>query len=157
MIGLRTVLERSETVMQLTTLLSSGTPEHLQLDACGFETMPQLEASVRELQRYFKRMWDKAPARAREFAEEATGSKEQTGASHVTQCRAEAYVDLDILGHRIWRLVDMCGDSNLGLESTCISVQRSGVGFVNSRDNKIQDHEALHETLSDANQPSEFE
>ena len=140
--------------MQLTTLLSSGTPEHLQLDACGFETMPQLEASVRELQRYFKRMWDKAPARAREFAEEATGSKEQTGVSRVTECRAEAYVDLEILGHRIWRLADMCGDSNLGLESTCISVH----GFVNFRDNKIQDHEALHETLSDANRPSsEFE
>ena len=120
--------------MKFTNLLSNDTGEntkHFQLDACGFDTMPQLETSIRELRDYLKRMWSQAPAQAKAIAE-ATVSRSSEGAPKSS--RAEPSVDLSVLGSRVRSLADMCKDNNTDLESACISVQRSGVGFVNPRE-----------------------
>ena len=138
MISLKRMLEESEIIMKFTNLLSNDTGEntkHFQLDVCGYDTMPQLEASIRELRDYLKRMWNQAPSNAKAIAE-ANQAKSREAASN--DSRVEASVDLSVLGNRIRSLADMCKDNNRDLESACISVQRSGVGFVNARELGVQ-------------------
>jgi hypothetical protein len=127
-ISLKRMLEESEIIMKFTNFLSNDTGEstkHFNLDASGFKTLPELENAVRELRDYLNKLWNEAPAKAKVIAAAtASGTKTPT---------VERSVDLTNFGHRIQSLAEMCKDNNTDLESACISVQRSGVGFVNPR------------------------
>ncbi len=127
-ISLKRMLEESEIIMKFTNFLSNDTGEstkHFNLDASGFASMPELEQSVRELRDYLAKLWNEAPAKAKSIAQ-STAPGNQTS-------KVQPTVDLTNFGNRIRSLAEMCKDNNTDLESACISVQRSGVGFVNPR------------------------
>lgn len=122
------MLEESEIIMKFTNFLSNDTGEstkHFNLDASGFKSLPELEYSVRDLRDYLTKMFNEAPEKAKALA---------AAIAPVTRApRMEQSVNLTNFGNRIQALADMCKDNNTDLESACISVQRSGVGFVNPR------------------------
>jgi len=78
---------------------------------------------------------NEAPSSAKKIAELSASNLRD---SSLNKSRLEPSVDLSIFGNRIRSLAEVCKDSNTDLESACISVQRSGVGFVNPRAGKVQ-------------------
>jgi hypothetical protein len=139
-ISLKRMLDESEIIMKFANFLSNDTGEstkHFEPQKCGFGSLHEIELAVREFRDILKKMWSEAPARAKEIAE--------TVASASLEPRAEATVDLSNYGNRIRSLAEMCEDCNTDLESACISVQRSGVGFVNPRATATQSHTVQHQ------------
>jgi hypothetical protein len=139
-ISLKRMLDESEIIMKFANFLSNDTGEstkHFEPQKCGFGNLHEIELAVREFRDILKKMWSEAPARAKEIAE--------TVASASIEPRAEVTVDLSNYGNRIRSLAEMCEDCNTDLESACISVQRSGVGFVNPRATATQSHTLQHQ------------
>jgi hypothetical protein len=127
-ISLKRMLEESETIMKFSNFLSNDTGEstkHFDLQKCGFGSLHEVEANVRELRDYLRKMWNDAPRQAKEIAEAVTPTSRDRAMG--------PSVDLSNYGNRIQSLAELCKDCNTDLESACISVQRSGVGFVNPR------------------------
>ncbi len=137
-ISLKRMLEESEIIMKFTNFLSNDTGDstkHFDLEKCGYESFPQLDQSIRELRDYLQRMLNEAPSSAKQIAELSSSNSRE---SPDIKSHSESSVDLSNFGNQIRSLVEVCKDSNTDLESACISVQRSGVGFVNPRAGKVQ-------------------
>ncbi len=137
-ISLKRMLEESEIIMKFTNFLSNDTGEstkHFDLEKFGYDSFPQLEHAIRELRDYLQKMLNEAPSSAKKIAELSASNLRD---SSLNKSRLEPSVDLSIFGNRIRSLAEVCKDSNTDLESACISVQRSGVGFVNPRAGKVQ-------------------
>jgi hypothetical protein len=130
-ISLKRMLEESEIIMKFTNFLSNDTGQstkHFDLKSSGFDNLQQLELCTRDLRDFLKRMWNQAPASVKAVAEASVSSSSLPKTSGV-----EFSVDLSSIGNRTRSLSELCSDNNTDLESVCISVQRSGVGFVNPR------------------------
>lgn len=137
-ISLKRMLEESEIIMKFTNFLSNDTGEstkHFDLEKFGYDSFPQLEQAIRELRDYLQKMLNEAPSSAKKVAELSASNLRD---SSLNKSRLEPSVDLSNFGNRIRSLAEVCKDSNTDLESACISVQRSGVGFVNPRAEKVQ-------------------
>jgi hypothetical protein len=131
------MLEESEIIMKFTNFLSNDTGEstkHFDLEKFGYDSFPQLEQAIRELRDYLQKMLNEAPSSAKVAAELSAANSRD---SSLNKSRFQPSVDLSNFGNRIRSLAEVCKDGNTDLESACISVQRSGVGFVNPRAGKV--------------------